>query len=103
MRSGTVAHADLHRDALRTLSAQNGDSRGFIATALVGSAHPASLALREWRDRWLLKRHWGPMATRLYERLSPRFVSVTVCARRLRAVIDTLLSFVARRIQSRRE
>ena len=94
MRSGAAAHADLHRDALRTLSAQNGDSRGFIATALVGSADPCTRALREWRDRWLLKGHGGPLATRLYERLLPRLGSVMVCARR---------PFVAGRIQSRRE
>lgn len=103
MRSGAAAHADRHRDALRTLSAQNGDTRGFIATALVGSADPCTWPLCEWWDRWLLKRHSGPMATRLYSRLSPRFVSVMVCARRLRAVIDTVLSFVAGRTKSRRE
>ncbi len=102
-RSGTAAHADLHRDALRTLSAQNGDARCFIATALWGSADPCSQALRQWRDRWLLKRHWGPLATRLYYRLSPRFVSVMVCARRLHVLIDTLLSFLAGRIHSGRE
>jgi hypothetical protein len=103
MRSGAAAHADRHRDALRTLSAQNGDTRGFIATALVGSADPCTWPLCEWWDRWLLKRHSGPMATRLYSWLSPRFVSVMVCARRLRAVIDTVLSFVAGRTKSRRE
>jgi hypothetical protein len=103
MRSGTAAHADLHQEALRELRAPGGDARCFIATALWGSPDPRTHALREWRDRWLLKRRWGPLATRLYYRLSPRLVSVMVCAPRLRAVIDTLLSFVARRIQRRRE
>lgn len=103
MRSGSAAHADLHRDALRKFPAPGGDARCFIATALWGSADPRTQVLREWRDRWLLKRHWGPLTTRLYYRLSPRLVRVLVRAPRLRAVIDTLLSVVARRIQSRRE
>lgn len=103
MRSGTAAHADLHREALRELRAPGSDARCFIATALWGSADPRTQALREWRDRWLLKRHWGPLATRLYYRLSPRFVSVMVCARRLHVLIDTLLSFLAGRIHSGRE
>lgn len=51
----------------------------------------------------MLKRHWGPLTTRLYYRLSPRLVSVMVCASRLRAVIDVMLSSIARRIQRRRE
>ena len=103
MRSGTAAHADLHREALRELRAPGGDARCFIATAFWGSADPRTQALRQWRDRWLLKRHWGPLATRLYYRLSPRLVRAMVRAPKLRAVIDTLLSVVARRIQSRRE
>lgn len=103
MRSGTAAHADLHRDALRELTARGGDARCFIATALWRSADPRTQALRDWRDRWLLKRHWGPLATRLYYRLSSRLVSVMFRAPRLRAVIDIMLSFVARRIQRRRE
>ena len=103
MRSGTAAHADLHREALRELRAPGSDARCFIATALWGSADPRTQALREWRDRWLLKRHWGPLATRLYYHLLPRLASVMVCAPRLRAITDILLSFVARRIQRRRE
>ncbi len=103
MRAGTAAQAELHRDALRQLPAQAGDARCFVATALWGPADPRTQALREWRDRWLLKRRWGSVAMRLYYRLSPWLVSVMAHAPRLRAVVDRVLSIVARCMAMRRE
>jgi len=51
---------------------QGGKSGCFIATAACGSAfHPEVQMLRAYRDRVLLKRSWGRVAIRLYQRLSP--------------------------------
>lgn len=98
MRAGTAAHAELHREALRQLASHAGDARCFVATALWGAADPRTQALRNWRDGWLLKRRWGPAATRLYYRLSPRIVSIMVHAPRLRAVVEGALSVFANRL-----
>lgn len=103
MRAGTAAHAELHRDALRELPAHAGDTRCFVATALWGAADPRTQALRKWRDRWLLQRRWGPAATRLYYRLSPRFVVVMARAPWLLAVVDGALTVVANHVAARRE
>lgn len=103
MRAGTMVHAELHREALRELPTQASDARCFVATALWGAADPRTQALREWRDRWLLKRRWGSAATRLYYRLSPRLVRLMVSAPRLRAVIDGVLSVVAAHVATKRE
>jgi hypothetical protein len=98
MQAGTAAHAALHREALRKFSAFAGDARCFVATALWGPIDPRTQALREWRDRWLLRHRWGPAAARLYYRVSPRLVSLVVRAPWLRAAIDRALSFVAHRV-----
>jgi hypothetical protein len=79
MCAGTAAHAELHREALREMPMQAGDAR------------------------WLLKRGWGPAATRLYYRLSPRLVSIMVRAPWLRAVVDRALSGAANRVAARHE
>lgn len=103
MRAGTAAHAELHREALHGLPAHAGDSRCFVATALWGTVDPRTQALREWRDRWLLRRRWGPAAMRLYYWLSPRFVGVMARAPWLRAVVDGALSVVANRVATGHE
>lgn len=103
MVAGTAVHAALHRDALRELPAQAGDGRCFVATALWGQTDPRTQALREWRDCWLLKRSWGPAATRLYYWLSPRLVDVMARTPRLRAAVDRALSAAAHRVAALRE
>lgn len=103
MRAGTAVHAELHREALHGLRAQASDARCFVATALWGTADPRTQALREWRDRWLLKRCWGPAATRLYYRLSPRLISIVFHAPRFRAVVDRALSIVANHVVTKHE
>ena len=103
MHAGTVTHAELHREALRELPAQAGDARCFVATALWGAADPRTQVLREWRDRWLLKRRWGPAATLLYYRLSPRLISIMTRTPRLQAVVDGVLSVVADRVATKQE
>jgi hypothetical protein len=103
MRAGTAVHAELHREALRELPMHAGDARCFVATALWGADDPRTQALREWRDLWLLKRRWGLAATRLYYRLSPRFIVVMARAPWLRAIVDGALSVVANRVASRQE
>lgn len=103
MHAGTAAHAELHREALRELPAHADDARCFVATALWGAADPRTVALRKWRDRWLLKRRWGPAVTRLYYRLSPRLLTVIACAPWLRALLDGLLSVAANRAAARYE
>jgi len=45
----------------------------FIATATMGSYdHPVVIDLREFRDTWLLKRHWGVVFTDWYYRHGPK-------------------------------
>jgi len=95
MHAGTALHAELHWEALREPHMQAGDTRCFVATALWGTADPRTQTLRRWRDCWLLKRPWGPPATRLYYHLSPRLVSIMVRTPRLRAVVDAALSVFA--------
>jgi len=103
MDAGTAAHARLHRDAMCELPTEAGDGRCFVATALWGPTDPRTRALRAWRDRWLLKRSWGPAAMRLYYRLSPWLVGIMAKVPRLRAAIDDVLSAVVRRIIASRE
>jgi hypothetical protein len=103
MRAGTEVHAELHREALDRLAAQAGDRRCFVATALWGAADPRTEALRAWRDRWLLKRRWGAAAVELYCRMSPSLAGVVTSAPKLQAVLDVVLSAVARRLASWRE
>lgn len=98
MQEGTAVHARLHRDALREMPPPPGDGRCFVATALWGPTDPRTQALREWRDRWLLKRAWGRGATWLYYRLSPRFIGMVGRTSWLRAVVDRLLSAMARHV-----
>lgn len=100
MRAGTDVHAQLHREALSKLAAKEGDERCFVATALWGSADPRTQALRGWRDRWLLRRRWGPAVVWLCYRASPAFVGVTARAPRLRTLLDVALSAVARWLAS---
>ncbi len=102
MQAGTAAHAELHREAVRQLPPYREDARCFVATALWGAADPRTQALRRWRDRWLLKRSWGRVATRLYYRLSPSLVGILARAPRLRAVIGAVLSRFAIRVAIRR-
>ena len=48
------------------------DSRCFIATACYGNCeHPDVIALRSWRDRYLLRSSTGQLLVRAYYRLSP--------------------------------
>jgi len=103
MHAGTAVHEELHREALRELPTHASDARCFVATALWGTADPRTQALRKWRDRWLLKRRWGPAATRLYYRISPPIVTIMVRAPRLRAVVDGTLSVVATLVSTRHE
>jgi len=103
MRDGTEVHAELHREALSQLAAHAGDRRCFVASALWGSADPRTDALRAWRDRWLLKRRWGVAAVGLYYRLSPSLAVMVARAPRLRAVLDIVLSAVARQLALWRE
>jgi hypothetical protein len=103
MRAGTAAHAELHREALRELHRHAGDARCFVATALWGAADPRTQALREGRDRWLLQQRWGPLATRLYYRMSPRLVTLMARAPWLRAFLDCLLSIAANRAATKYE
>ena len=103
MRAGGAAHEELHREALGELGAAGGDARCFVATALWGAADPRTRELREWRDRWLLKRQWGRAASRLYYRLSPLLVAVIRRAPVLWALADFVLSAAVRRLSSRRE
>ena len=103
MRAGTDVHAELHREALGQLAAQANDGRCFVATALWGSADPRTLALRAWRDSWLLKKRWGLAAVRLYYRLSPPIARTVVRRPCLRVLLDFLLSAFANRVDLWRE
>jgi len=100
MLAGEAAHAALHHQALRHLPLQTRDGRCFVATALWGTTDPRTEAFREWRDRWLLKRWWGPTMVELYYAASPWLVGFVVRAPRLRAAIDAGLSAVVRRLDS---
>ena len=100
MRAGTDMHAELHREALSQLSAQAGDGRCFVATALWGSTDPRTQALRAWRDGWLLKRRWGSAAVGLYYRLSPSMVGIMARAPTLQVLLDITLSAFVRRLIS---
>ena len=79
------------------------DARGFIATALWGEADQRTQALREWRDTWLLKRHWGSAATRVYYGVSPLLGVVAARAPWLKTALDVVLSAVVGRVAKRRE
>ena len=99
MAAGGATHAALHCAGLREISRTTGDGRCFVATALWGPTDTRTLALRVWRDRWLLPRWWGPAAVRLYYALSPWFVRLLTKLPWLRAAFEPLLSAIARRIQ----
>ena len=103
MRTGTDVHAELHREALGQLAAQASDGRCFVATALWGSSDPRTLALRAWRDSWLLKKRWGLAAVRLYYRLSPSIARTVARRPCLRVLLDFTLSAFVNRVDLWRE
>src|SRR4051794_15817529 len=88
MRAGTATHAELHRKALRQLEGQPDDARCFVATALWGPVDPRTEVLRAWRDRWLLKRWWGPAIVRSYYAASPCLVALVTRAPLFRKVLE---------------
>ena len=100
MRAGEAAHAALHREALRQQAA---DARCFVATALWGATDPRTQALRAWRDRWLLRRWWGPTMVALYYLTSPWLVCLMVRAPRCRSIVGAGLSRIAGRFACARE
>jgi hypothetical protein len=103
MLAGEAAHAALHREALRDLPSRAGDGRCFVASALWGPTDPRTQALRAWRNRWLLKRWWGPSMVGLYYAISPWLVGLMRRTPRLRASVEAGLSAVVRRLDARRE
>jgi hypothetical protein len=103
MWAGEAAHSALHQEALRETPAQARDARCFVASALWGPVDPRTEALRAWRDRWLLKRWWGPSTVGLYYALSPWLVHVMCSAPRLRTSIEVGLSGIVRLIEARHE
>lgn len=68
-RAGTKAH-----DAMNDRLLNTQDSRCFIATHALGLHDPDTQALRDWRDRFLMKHRAGRHLVNLYYWLSPRLV-----------------------------
>jgi len=100
MAAGKAVHLAWHRAALRERSARARDRRCFVATALWGQTDPRTVALRAWRDRWLLARWWGPKIVAGYYAASPWLVACLSQSQspRLRSTVDTVLSAVVRRL-----
>jgi hypothetical protein len=103
MLAGEAAHSALHQEALRESLAQARDPRCFVASALWGPVDPRTEALRAWRDRWLLRRWWGPPTVGLYYALSPWLVRVMCRTPRLRKSIEAGLSGFVRLLEARGE
>jgi hypothetical protein len=101
MAAGEAVHRRLDREAQQQLQGRT-DRRCFVATALWGATDARTKILREWRDRWLLKRTWGPIAVELYYRHSPTVVECMRRSPRLRALVDAILTLAVRLLTFRR-
>jgi HrpA-like RNA helicase len=75
----------------------------FIATACYGNCeHPDVIALRSWRDRYLLRSFTGQMLVRAYYRLSPPLARFLNKQERIAKVVRVLiLRPIARFVQHR--
>lgn len=100
MEEGERTHAAMHEEAMHIGAQAAGDSRCFLATALWGPVDPRTNALRDWRDRKVINRWWGPPIVAVYYAASPSIARLICGVPMLREVLDVCLSGLVRRLQS---
>ena len=77
------------------------DKRCFIATAIFGAMAPETIALRCWRDEWLLNCRIGRLGVNIYYQFSPAVVNLLFyipgLSILLRYILRCLLAWISKR------